>query len=176
MRLKVKDFYNLFLILFFLAVIIAALGYNPKARLIPLVIALPCLGMAIAQFILDLGRGGKKGSSMEDELFQGIMKKVYHMDISADDQVKEKKWGLEKTKRLSGSIFWILCFVASIFLLGFLTAIPLFTIIYMRFKRESWLLSLSCAAGLWLTVYLAFVVAAKTTLYEGLIFRLFGGE
>lgn len=174
MRLKAKDVYNLFFVLFFLCVIIVSFGYNPKARLIPLVIGFPCMAMAIAQFFLDLGKERKKGQSMEDELFQGVMKKVFQMEIGEDQQEKKKKGGSEKSRRLFESVFWILCFVALIYLFGFLIAIPFFTILYMRYKRERWVMALSCAAGLWLTVYLSFLVAAKITLYEGLVFRLFG--
>jgi hypothetical protein len=42
----------------------------------------------------------------------------------------------------------------------------------MRYKEEHWTLALSCAGGLWLTIYLSFVVAAKITLYKGLIFKI----
>ena len=57
MKLKAKVYFDLFIIVFFAAVIIGAMGYTRKARLIPLVVGLPCLAMAIAQTILDLGKG-----------------------------------------------------------------------------------------------------------------------
>ena len=51
--------------------------YTRKARLIPLVVAIPCLVISIAQFVLDLvGKGGKKGRSIEDDLFHGVMEKI----------------------------------------------------------------------------------------------------
>ena len=176
MKLKAKSFFSLFLILFFGVVIVGALGYNPKARLIPLVIALPCLAMAIAQFILDLGKGRKRGISGEEELFREVMEKVAHQEIVIDEEEKKEKKSSIEAKKLFNSIFWILGFSALTFLFGFLITIPLFTILFMRYKKESWRLSLSCAAGLWLSVYLSFVIAAKVTLYEGFIFRLFSGE
>ncbi|NWG75669.1 MAG: tripartite tricarboxylate transporter TctB family protein [Rubrivivax sp.] len=168
MKLKAKSFFSLFLIFFFGVVIVGALGYNPKARLIPLVIALPCLAMAIAQFILDLGKGRKRGISGEEELFREVMEKVTHQEIVINEEKKEKKSSRE-ARELFNSIFWILGFSALIFLFGFLIAIPVFTILFMRYKRESWWLSFSIAGGLWLSVYLSFVVAAKQTLYEGFI-------
>ena len=72
-------------------------------------------------------------------------------------------------------LIWIGVFYVSILLLGLSVAIPIFTILYMRFHKEKWLLSFACAAGLWLTIYLAFSVIAKIALYDGIVFRYFSG-
>jgi hypothetical protein len=174
MKLKPKSYFTLFYILFFAVVIIGSLGYTRKARLIPLVVAIPCLGMSIAQFVIDLGKGRKKGRSIEDDLFHGVMEKVIHQDVVTEGE-KEEKTGAEKTRGFFKIIGWILIFYLSIFLFGFLIAIPLFTILFMRFERERWFLSAACAAGLWLTIYLSFSVAAKISLYDGLVFQLLSG-
>jgi len=43
--------------------------------------------------------------------------------------------------------------------LGFLIAVPIFTLLYLRFfSRESWVLSISLTTCLWLAVYFGFVV------------------
>jgi hypothetical protein len=174
MKLKPKSYFNLFYILFFAVVIIGSLEYTRKARLIPLVVAIPCLGMSIAQFALDLRKGKKKGRSIEDDLFHGVMEKMIHQEVVTEGE-KEEKTGMEKTKAFFKIIGWIVIFYLSIFLFGFLIAIPLFTILFMRFERERWLLSAACAAGLWLTIYISFAVVAKISLYEGLIFQLLSG-
>ncbi len=175
MKLKPKSYFTLFYILFFAVVIIGSLGYTRKARLIPLVVAIPCLGMSIAQFAFDLGKGRKKGRSIEDDLFHGVMEKVIHQEVVTEKEKEEEKTGEEKTKAFFKIIGWILIFYLSIFLFGFLIAIPLFTILFMRFERERWLLSAACAAGLWLTIYLSFSVAARISVYDGLIFQLLSG-
>jgi hypothetical protein len=175
MKLKPKSYFTLFYILFFAVVIIGSLGYTRKARLIPLVVAIPCLGMSIAQFFIDLRKGKKKGRSIEDDLFHGVMEKVIHQEVVTEGEKEEEKTGMEKTKAFFKIIGWILIFYLSIFLFGFLIAIPLFTILFMRFERERWFLSAACAAGLWLTIYLSFSVAAKISLYDGLVFQLLSG-
>jgi hypothetical protein len=173
MRLKPKHFFDIFLILFFAFVIITALGYNFKARLIPLVVALPCLAMAIYRFAVDLKGKEKEGLSGEDELLKDIMDKV---DVTVDHKEKKEKISSEeKKRRFFNMAVWILGFVVLIFLFGFLIAIPVFTLLFMRYHKESWILSLSCAVGLCVSVYIAFVVIAKTILYEGLIFKFFAG-
>jgi hypothetical protein len=180
MKLKGKSYFNLFFILFFLFVIIGALQYSAKARLIPLVVALPCLALAIGQFVLDLiGKEGGKGRSIEDDLFRGVMEKLVHQEvISADEEKREKKGKKERGKAgaLLSISLWIVFFAVLVFLFGFYITIPLYTVLFMRAKGDSWKLSLSVALGLWLTVYLSIAVAAKLSLYEGWVFRLLGGE
>ena len=166
----VQHLFNLFIIVFFVATIITSLGYNAKARLIPLVIALPCLAMILYQFAADLlGKQKKKGISVEEELFLKTMEKV-HQEVVVEK--KEKKTDREATLALLNSVGWILAFVILVYLFGFLITIPLFSVIYMRAKGDSWVLSISVAAGLWLTTYLAFIIFAKISLYDALIFRL----
>ncbi len=175
MKLKSKSMFTLFYIFFFTVVIIGSMGYTRKARLIPLVVAIPCLGFSIAQFVLDQRKGGKKGRSIEDDLFHGVMEKV-HQEIIPGGEEKEKKRGTEKTRAFFKIVGWIGVFYVSTFLFGFLVTIPLFTILFMRTRKERWITSVACAAGLWVTIYLSFAVIAKISLYEGLVFRLLGGE
>ncbi len=177
MKLKGKTYFSLFFILFFVVIIIGALGYNAKARLIPLVVAIPCLAMAIGQFVSELtGREKAKGRSIEDDLFHGVMEKLVHQDVITEEEEKKGKKARGKTRALLNISLWLLFFAALLFLFGFYITIPLFTILFMRSKGDSWKLSLSCAFGLWVTVYLSIEVAAKLSLYEGWVFRLFGGE
>ena len=175
MKLKPKAYFNLFLIIFFAAVIIGAMGYTHKARLIPLVVGLPCLAMAIAQFILDLGKGGRKGISGEEELFRGVMEKLIHQEIVTEDEEKKEKKDSGERKRFFQTIFWILSFVACLYVFGFSIAIPLFTILFMRYKREKWVLTLCTAAGLWVVIYVAFAIAAGLDLYPGLLIEIIRG-
>jgi hypothetical protein len=172
--MRPRSLFSLFLIIFFAAVIVGAMGYNPKARLIPLVIALPCLGMAIAQFIIDLVGDGAKPLSGEEEFSRGVMERFVREEVAEKKNREEKNESVRSVGALLKSVLWTFLFVALVFLFGFLIAIPTFTLLYTRLKGESWSLSLSCAAGLWLAIYLPFVVIAKLSLYEGFVFRLLG--
>ncbi len=175
MKLKPKACFDIFLIIFFGAVIIGAMGYTHKARLIPLVVGLPCVAMAVAQFILDLGKGGKKGISGEEELFRGVMERLIHQEIVTEEGEKKEKEKSGENRRFFLTIFWILLFVACLYVLGFSMSIPLFTIVFMRYKKEKWLLTLSTAAGLWVVIYAAFAIAAGIDLYPGLIIEIIRG-
>lgn len=172
MKAKVQIFFNLFLIAFFSAVIIASYQYNVKARLMPLVIAFPCLAMLVYQLLADLRGKKDQDVSIEDEMFLKTMEKV-HQDVI--EEKKEKKTDREETIGLLKSAAWIMAFCLMVYLCGFLITIPVYTVIFMRYSDDGWMLSLSVALGLWATVYISFTVLAKISLYDGLIFRLLEG-
>jgi hypothetical protein len=71
---------------------------------------------------------------------------------------------------------WLIGFVVATYLFGHYVAIPAFTLLFLRSKKESWVLSLSCAAAVTAGVYLAIVLGTRTPLYEGLLFSLLGVE
>jgi FtsH-binding integral membrane protein len=131
--------------------------------------------MSILIFAGGIMKKGKKGGiSGEDALLEDILKKV-DIDVIAEHQGKGAKLSPEeKKRRFFDAVYWILGFVLLIFLFGFLIAIPLFTVSFMRAKKESWVLSLSCAAGLWVGVYIAFIKLSQSTIYEGIILQLLG--
>ena len=173
MKAKTRIFFDLFLIAFFVAVVIASYQYNAKARMMPLVIAFPCLAMLAYNLISDLrGKKETKVISLEDEMFLKTMEKV-HAEVM--EEKKEKKTDREEAIGLLKSGAWIILYCLMIYLFGFLITIPVYTIVFMRYSEDSWTATLSTAFGLWLTIYLVFTVLAKISLYDALIFRLWEG-
>ena len=172
MKLQGKHYFDIFWILFFGGIMITAFGYRYKARLIPMVVTLPCLAFAIYRFIVDLRGKEEEGATGEDILLQGIKEKVEGVSVGFKQKSRMKLTAAEKRRRLLDISLWILIFLGLIFTVGFLYSIPIFTVAYMRIKRESWVLSVLCAAGLWVGVYLAFVVGTRSYLYEGLLVPL----
>ena len=171
MKEKTRIFFDLFLMAFFIAVIIASYQYNAKARMMPLVIAFPCLAMLAYNLISDLRtKKETKIISLEDEMFLKTMEKV-HAEVM--EEKKEKKTDREEVIGLLKSGAWIIMYCLMLYLFGFLITIPVYTIIFMRYNDDGWVVTLSTAFGLWLTIYLVFTVLAKISLYDALIFRLF---
>jgi hypothetical protein len=58
-----------------------------------------------------------------------------------------------------------------IWMVGFLITIPVYTLLFMRSRKESWRLSLFFAAFGFVALYFLFVVGLHIELYPGLIFR-----
>lgn len=175
MKLKGKAFFSLFYVLFFATIIVVSMGYNHKARLIPLVVATPCLIFSVAQFVMELvGKGKRKGRSIEDDLFHGMMDKV-HLEIPVEADVPKKKRD-RSLKPFLKIVGWILAFYASVFLFGFMITIPLYTIVFMLLHGERWLTAGACALGTWAVIYVSFSVIAQITLHEGLVFTLLSSQ
>ncbi len=168
MKLEGRHYFAIFWVIFFAFIIATSYGYNPKARLIPLVIAIPCLVFALYRFYAELTTKSEvKGHTGEDLLLEGIKGKVAGASEGFRQEEKASLGKAEKTRRFFDIVFWILLFIVLIFAIGILYAIPVFTFAYMRAKKESWTMSLSSAGGLVAGVYLAFVVGMQTYLYEG---------
>ena len=170
MRLQGKHFFSLFWVLFFAGFIYISFGYQYKARLIPLVVCFPCLGFALYRFYVELTGKEEALPVEEDSRLKEIKEQVG--DISLGKKAQEKIDQAEKQRRFFDILLWIAIFLVLIFAAGFMIAIPVFTLAYMRFKKETWLLSTLCSIGLTVGVYLAFVIGTESYLYEGMLMPL----
>ena len=173
MKLQGKHYFSLFWVLFYGGIIYVSFGYHYKARLIPLVVCIPCLIFSLYRFYVELKGVEEEGPTQEDLLLQGIKDKV--SGISDGFKQKEEKTKLtkeEKRQRFFDILLWIAIFLVLIFTVGFLIAIPVFTLAYMRVKKETWLLSTISSVGLTVGVYVAFVFGTESYLYEGLLIPL----
>ncbi len=65
---------------------------------------------------------------------------------------------------------WILALALGIYIIGFLIAIPIFIILYLKKHDTKWLKSIIVGAITTTLLYLAFEVALKVDLYRGLLF------
>jgi hypothetical protein len=170
MKLQGRHYFSLFWVLFFAGIIFVSFGYSYKARLIPLVVSIPCLAFALYRFYVEL-TGKEVGAPVEeDERLREIMERVG--EISLGKKAREKIDKAEKRRRFFDMLLWIAIFLVLIFAAGFLVAIPVYTLAYMRMKKESWILSTLSSIGLTAAVYAAFVIGTESYLYEGLLLPL----
>jgi len=173
MKLQGKHYFSLFWVLFFAAIIYVSYGYTYKARLIPLVVCIPCLVFALYRFYVELmGKEEGGGITTEDLLLQGIKNVVGGTSEGYKQKDQQKLDATEKRRRFFDILLWIAVLLILIFAVGFLVAIPVFTLAYMRIKKESWRLATLSSIGLTAGVYLAFVIGTESYLYEGLLLPL----
>lgn len=175
MKLTKRSAFDLFWVVFMGGIFITALGYNRKAGLIPLLVAGPCAIMAIFTFFKGLKGKPAKGIGVEEALVKGIMEKMEGVSM---DQVAIKKKQVhvdpaERQKRFWGMMAYMAGFVLGVYLFGHLIAIPLFVFFFMFLNKEKWWVALACAIATTVIVYVAFVVAAQTTLYPGVLYDYF---
>jgi hypothetical protein len=133
-----------------------ALGYPEDARLLPLAVALPGLALAAIQVILSLrplaGAAVERPVGDRETLTPG-----------------------ERTRRTTEIAAWILGIFLAIYLVGFLIAVPLAAVAYLRvMAREGWVASLVVAVLCWALVFGIFDRVLHVPLPTGQLFRLFG--
>src|SRR3954468_21770212 len=132
----------------FAAMTATALSYPAKAAFVPLVLGVPGTVLCLIQFATEL-RASQAGKTDEKP-----------RDI-------KREWVM---------FGWIVGFVVTVTLLGFIVAAPLVLYFYLRFnaKEPHWLAGLIAAGGLAL-IYGVFEYTLQVTLWEGLLTPVVAG-
>jgi|SRR5690349_25023217 hypothetical protein len=132
---------------------IAALAWPLKTALFPLVISIPLFVLATIE-VVSLWVSGARFSTTKD--FQRPPAEVP---------------GTVAALRSLAAAGWILGFFAAILLFGFLVAVPVFLLAYLRFQaRESWLFSIVFTAVVWAVFWGLFDYALHLPFASGMLF------
>lgn len=136
----------------FVFAIVLASGFSPRARVVPLPIAVIGALMMLAQLFVQnfLSAGSAKADALE--FLTGRSKsevvKPDAGDVSAED---------DRTKRELIAIGFVLLMMTMVIFIGPLESVFLFSAAYMGIKRQySWLWSIAFAAVFALGVYVLF--------------------
>jgi hypothetical protein len=136
--------------------IYSALAWPLKAKLFPLVIAIPlfCLATAEALWVLLSQENAADASDF----------KLSH----------EESAGVARRRTLLAA-GWILAFLLLIVLLGFPIAVPLLVFVYLKVQgKEGWLFSTVFTAAVWGFFYGLFDLLLHLPFPEGWLFSWFG--
>ena len=135
-----------------------ALALPEGAKLFPLAIAIPSLVLAVLLAVISLRSRGAAGVPRPP------------------DEGDEAMLAPEVRTRRTGEIAaWFLGIFAAVYLLGFLIAIPLSAIAYLRFAaRETWPTSVAVAGVCWALVFGVFDRLLHVPLPAGELLRMFG--
>lgn len=147
MKLKPGSYFTMVIMAVSLAVILGALTLEYKSiKVLPIMVGGIVFILATVTLIRELRAKEKpKGAVVQEE---------------------------EKTELRSywPTAAWIAGFALAIYLLGFLIAIPLFILSYLKLQGRRWLRSIIIAGITTSLVYLAFELALQVKLYRGLLF------
>lgn len=115
--------------------IFSALAWPWKAKLFPLVISIPLLCLALAEVLWVL-LGATSGAR------------------AADFRLSEEHPPEVVRRRTLIAVAWIAGFFVLVLLLGFLVAVPLFVLAYLKLQgKEGWLFAIAFTALLWAAFY-----------------------
>lgn len=154
------------LLALFAAVIWAAQDFGPRARMIP-------LPLAVFGIVLTLIQIAWQNLRSTDEL-QMEMIAVDPLAVAAEAEIAEEPRKRVTWREEAGAFGIVLTLIALILTLGILPAVFLFTGGYFALTREySWRASLVYTSALTAAVYLLFVVALQIAPYHGLLAPLF---
>ncbi len=126
----------------------ATFTYPFKARVFPLIVLTTVLILLMIQISREFFTLREKGAT------------------------EGKKGESLRTKHLSIWI-WIVGTVFMLWVLGFMGTVILLPFFYLRFKKESWLLSITLSVGCGIFFYGLFGYLLKMPLYPGMIFEKF---
>lgn len=150
--------FTLFLIVVFAYATVTALGLPEGAKLFPLAIAIPSLVLAVLLALISLR---SRGTTIAPRPLE-----------PGDDAALAPG---ERTRRTAVIAGWFLGIFAAVYLLGFLVAIPISAIAYLRLAaREGWVPSVGVAALCWSLVFGVFDRLLHVPLPAGELLRMFG--
>ena len=130
----------LVMLLIFLSMSLAALGFTEKARLMPLLVGVPGTILGIVQLISEIRQTTRGGNT---------------------DAVTDAERAM---------LGWVVAFFAGILCFGFIYAAPLLVFAFMiAGKKESVPIGLISAFGTWAVLYLFFEKTMQIPLFQGLI-------
>ena len=150
--------FALVLVAVFAYATVTAVSYPEGAKLFPLAIAVPSLVLAVLLVVMSVRSRGTT-----------VPPKPPDPD---DDPTLTPN---EQARRTAEIAAWFLGIFAAVYLLGFLVAIPVSAIAYMRFAaREGWVSSIAVAALCWSVVFGVFDRLLHVPLPAGELLRIFG--
>ena len=128
--------------LIFLTMTVLAFGFPPAARLMPLLAGVPGSALALASLVRELRHAAHDAAP----------------DAAAADRAER------------GMLAWSFAFFAGILAAGFLVAVPVLVVAYLRLgARERWTIALLGAAASWAVLYGLFELGFGIPLFTGLV-------
>ena len=170
MKLNDRTLFTLAVFVLVLVFLVLSLDYRPRARLVPLIIAVPTLLLTLLQLLIDMIPAvGRRFSFLQEYDLFGI-----DTGRAAESSAEGGSSGAVFRREINFAA-WLLLLVALIYFLGYLVTIPLFLVLFLRFRSsEGWLLTLSITAVTWAFVYIVFIVVMGAPLHQGVVWRAVG--
>ena len=167
-----KTGFTFFLLSFVTVLFFLTLQLGHVASLVPIKVVIPTLALLIFQFVLDLVPGlAEKFSRYEKLQFFRSEQLEKESRIYSSDSKPEESRGVRERRAL----IWFLLLFLFILFFGVITAVPLYTFLYIRRRaKESWLFSIGMAAGMGVLIQGVFVIILRARLYEGMIWTWMG--
>jgi len=156
---KGKLIFTALLLLLTLGFVIAAFDYEPRSRLVPLLIGVITMVFGVIAFVHEI-----RPISLLNRFDMSVM------DLGGKvDAGPEKEEALDR--RFLVSLGWITAFLLVSFLAGFHIGILAFMTAYLKIRGNvGWVKAIVVAIAVWGLIYVMFEVAMGFSLFKGLFF------
>ncbi len=102
----------------------------------------------------------------------GLFVEILNNRKQTTDEGENDLWNSERSRRFVAIMGWVMGFFFAVYVLGFLAAIPLSVLLYLKMRGRPWRTAITFAALLTISVYLVFELGLKSDLYKGLLFSV----
>ena len=180
MKDKGEFFFGILILLIIAGFLVLSLRYSPTARLVPVIVAIAGLVFIVLQLMSSIPRLSDKLAfiTKKKNFFSTTMIRQKKLAVADEDSLL-KNDTLQKVGAISVKemFFWVILFGVSIFLFGFLTAVPILVCVYLKYRaRAGWRFSILSAVGIGFVMYFGFVYLLEVFLYKGYLFILIMGR
>ncbi|MFC1872743.1 hypothetical protein ACFLYV_03395 [Chloroflexota bacterium] len=155
------------IVVFALVMILDSFNYSEEARLVPILVGVSALLMCAMLF---LGEKYPRIASWFDVSLTDLVK-TDPGGVASRLKAGEGDGGSAPTKKVLASFAWLIGLYVSIFLIGFLVAVPVYTFLYLKIGWRIKLVNSSAVTiGIGAIIYGGFEVAMRADLYKGIVF------
>jgi hypothetical protein len=159
--LKGSFLFSALVLIIGLVFVIVSFSYSTTPRTVPLALGLFVVAMSI---LILLGEKYPKLMSK----FGGILEDLGETKLAGSGQASPRS---KKTGRKFLIICaWIISFYVMIFLFGYLIAIPIFVIAFLKTNRRSWLSTMIITVLVSGLAYGGFQLGMRADFFEGIVF------
>jgi hypothetical protein len=174
-----NSFMTVFMLAIFTGMVIIASGYPPGARFMPFVLGFPAIALCLLQLFLDARERHRSKAAMtgtpsevqraEEQVSRAVGHQV-HFDVG-DILLPEQDLPPGEQLRREFIVWgYFLALILGIILFGFHLSVPVFLIVFLRYRAEaSWLLTLGLTVGVCIFLFAAFEYLLHITLHTGFI-------
>ena len=161
-RLNGAMIFSIFLILVFMVAIVLASGYGGRAKMAPLVVAIPGFLFMVGRLFVEFREATKEQ-----------VKKALEYEAAGSNVITDSP--IDYWKEFN-PFAWIIGLFLIIYVAGFMVAIPIFLFFYLKVRSNEKLgFTIIFTLSTWVVLYLFFVVLLKIPLYPGVIVDKFLG-
>ena len=147
--------FNVAIILILTLLFILSLGYPFRAKILPMIIIVLAIIISVIEIIKDI-LARRREFSIKDVAQQ--------MNSASEIKPLQMKFSMV--------LVWLFGLPLTIWLLGFLIALPLYVLVYIKLNGEKWRWAIASSVVMFVVIYVGFGLMLSMPLDAGFLFQI----